>query len=189
MRHAHNKVPDTREINGGNSDGDPPLPIPNREVKPVSADGTAIPSGRVGSRQLTESIQESECSLFFMRLPRSFSLFDFFEIFFPCAACGTNPIVFKIFKRCSGRNSTIGISNGRIIYPATWFAQILFHSLQYFVYIGRKYISYFCMCLSAFVKRILLSICLNAKGEIWDSLNLSNIYFTASEDGCSISSA
>ena len=37
--------------NGGNSDGDPPLPIPNREVKPVSADGTAIPSGRVGSRQ------------------------------------------------------------------------------------------------------------------------------------------
>ena len=41
-----------RKTNGGNSDGDPPLPIPNREVKPVSADGTAIPSGRVGSRQL-----------------------------------------------------------------------------------------------------------------------------------------
>lgn len=28
----------------------PPLTIPNREVKPVCADGTAIPSGRVGSR-------------------------------------------------------------------------------------------------------------------------------------------
>ena len=27
---------------GGNSDRVPPLPIPNREVKPVSADGTAI---------------------------------------------------------------------------------------------------------------------------------------------------
>ena len=58
VRHAHNKVPRTREINGGNSDGDPPLPIPNREVKPVSADGTAIPSGRVGSRQLLEDNQK-----------------------------------------------------------------------------------------------------------------------------------
>ena len=27
---------------GGYSDGVPPLPIPNREVKPASADGTAI---------------------------------------------------------------------------------------------------------------------------------------------------
>ena len=27
--------------------GDPPLPIPNREVKPVSADGTAKICGRV----------------------------------------------------------------------------------------------------------------------------------------------
>ena len=26
---------------GGYSEGDPPLPIPNREVKPLSADGTA----------------------------------------------------------------------------------------------------------------------------------------------------
>ena len=41
----------TKEIdNGGNSDGDPPLPIPNREVKPVSADGTAKICGRVGHR-------------------------------------------------------------------------------------------------------------------------------------------
>ena len=43
-----------KEKNGGNSDGDPPLPIPNREVKPVSADGTAIPSGRVGDCQFQE---------------------------------------------------------------------------------------------------------------------------------------
>ena len=28
-------------LKGVYSDGDPPLPIPNREVKPVSADGTA----------------------------------------------------------------------------------------------------------------------------------------------------
>ena len=36
---------------GGYSVGVPPLPIPNREVKPDSADGTAS-SGRVGRRQL-----------------------------------------------------------------------------------------------------------------------------------------
>ena len=30
--------------------GDPPLPIPNREVKPNSADGTAKICGRVGHR-------------------------------------------------------------------------------------------------------------------------------------------
>ena len=57
----------TKETNnGGNSDGDPPLPIPNREVKPVSADGTAIPSGRVGSRQLSETFRRNSGGLFFM---------------------------------------------------------------------------------------------------------------------------
>ena len=35
---------------GGYSGEDPPLPIPNREVKLTIADGTAIPGGRVGSR-------------------------------------------------------------------------------------------------------------------------------------------
>ena len=35
---------------GGNSNGVPPLPIPNREVKPIHADGTAFSCGRVGSR-------------------------------------------------------------------------------------------------------------------------------------------
>ena len=34
---------------GGFSGGGPPLPIPNREVKPANADGTAPPGGRVGS--------------------------------------------------------------------------------------------------------------------------------------------
>ena len=34
---------------GGYRDGDPPLPIPNREVKLANADGTAPPGGRVGS--------------------------------------------------------------------------------------------------------------------------------------------
>ena len=39
-----------RKLSGGYSGGVPPLPIPNREVKPVRADGTAY-SGRVGSRR------------------------------------------------------------------------------------------------------------------------------------------
>ena len=38
---------------GGYSGGVPPLPIPNREVKPVIADGTAMQCGRVGSRLLS----------------------------------------------------------------------------------------------------------------------------------------
>ena len=44
---------------GGNSNGDPPLPIPNREVKPVHAYDTAIPSGKVGSRQLQRPSEQA----------------------------------------------------------------------------------------------------------------------------------
>ena len=35
---------------GDHSVGVPPLPIPNREVKPTRADGTALSCGRVGHR-------------------------------------------------------------------------------------------------------------------------------------------
>ena len=38
-----------RRQSGGYSGGVPPLPIPNREVKPAIADGTAMQCGRVGS--------------------------------------------------------------------------------------------------------------------------------------------
>ncbi len=34
-------VGDSEKSKGGFSEGVPPLPIPNREVKPLSADGTA----------------------------------------------------------------------------------------------------------------------------------------------------
>ena len=37
-------------IFGGYCGGVPPLPIPNREVKPACADGTAMRCGRVGGR-------------------------------------------------------------------------------------------------------------------------------------------
>ena len=43
---------DIKDISGGYCGGVPPLPIPNREVKPAYADGTAMQCGRVGSRLL-----------------------------------------------------------------------------------------------------------------------------------------
>ena len=54
---------------GGYSDGEPPLPIPNREAKPVIADGTARPGGRVGSRRaLKESSDEKSSGDSFLRV-------------------------------------------------------------------------------------------------------------------------
>ncbi len=51
-------------ISGGYSVGVPPLPIPNREVKPVRADGTAY-SGRVGRRHFSERSFKILKDLFF----------------------------------------------------------------------------------------------------------------------------
>ena len=45
---------------GGYCGGVPPLPIPNREVKPTSADGTAMQCGRVGNRLLLEESSETK---------------------------------------------------------------------------------------------------------------------------------
>ena len=52
---------------GGYSSGVPPLPIPNREVKPTRADGTALHRGRVGRRRFSETskIQFFGVSLFY----------------------------------------------------------------------------------------------------------------------------
>src|SRR5574344_56069 len=65
-----------RRYCGGNSSGDPPLPIPNREVKPARAYDTAIPSGQVGSRQFLRPSGSSDSDgLFFCPLaPRSCTL-------------------------------------------------------------------------------------------------------------------
>ena len=41
-----------KRLSGGYCSGVPPLPIPNREVKPACADGTAMQCGRVGGRLL-----------------------------------------------------------------------------------------------------------------------------------------
>ena len=45
---------------GGYCGGVPPLPIPNREVKPACADGTAMQCGRVGGRHFFKRSPESE---------------------------------------------------------------------------------------------------------------------------------
>ena len=56
------------DIQAIDSVGDPPLPIPNREVKPDSADGTALSCGRVGHRHFfSERVsKENGDSLFFV---------------------------------------------------------------------------------------------------------------------------
>ena len=61
-------------LNGVYSDGDPPLPIPNREVKPVSADGTAE---RWESRSMPNLERASSNDSLFFYLNFSFSIFNF----------------------------------------------------------------------------------------------------------------
>ena len=51
---------------GGYSGGEPPLPIPNREVKPAIADGTAPPGGRVGSCRFSGSPMRNHRTSFFL---------------------------------------------------------------------------------------------------------------------------
>ena len=52
----------SNRILGGYCGGVPPLPIPNREVKPTSADGTAMQCGRVGNRLLLQESSETKVS-------------------------------------------------------------------------------------------------------------------------------
>ena len=51
-------------ISGGNDEGVPPVPIPNTEVKPFSADGTWLETARE-SRSLPESNSRSLQELLF----------------------------------------------------------------------------------------------------------------------------
>ena len=53
------------ETSGGYCGGVPPLPIPNREVKPACADGTAMQCGRVGGRHLFPDCSPSGLQSFF----------------------------------------------------------------------------------------------------------------------------
>ena len=61
-------------LSGGYCGGVPPLPIPNREVKPTCADGTAMQCGRVGRRLLSmKSLRFRKISeAFFVFLPAEY---------------------------------------------------------------------------------------------------------------------
>ena len=60
---------DGTHIKAIDSVGDPPLPIPNREVKPDSADGTANVCGRVGHRHFYKKRASVTEALFFCYMP------------------------------------------------------------------------------------------------------------------------
>ena len=55
---------------GGYSGEDPPLPIPNREVKLTIADGTAPPGGRVGSCRFSKGSNANASEPFFFLLSK-----------------------------------------------------------------------------------------------------------------------
>ena len=65
---------------GGYCGGVPPLPIPNREVKPACADGTAMQCGRVGGRLLFMRLETGE-----RRKPTAVSFF----VPTPCFSSGS----------------------------------------------------------------------------------------------------
>ena len=71
-------------LSGGYCGGVPPLPIPNREVKPTCADGTAMQCGRVGRRLLSmKSLRFREISEAFLFLvSRRFMFFMYSDIFY-----------------------------------------------------------------------------------------------------------
>ena len=69
-------------LSGGYCGGVPPLPIPNREVKPTCADGTAMQCGRVGRRLLSMK------SLRFRKISEAF-------LFFSSRGSFSSPLVFS----------------------------------------------------------------------------------------------
>ena len=58
-----------RKISGDNSEREPPVPIPNTEVKPLSADGTWLETARE-SRTLPEYKRELEKRIKLLQLSK-----------------------------------------------------------------------------------------------------------------------
>ena len=87
-----------KETSGGYCGGVPPLPIPNREVKPTCADGTAMQCGRVGSRLFLQTkALRTEMSSGLFRVCR-----EFVSVFMEnsCAFVGSIFRVCKEFVQC-----------------------------------------------------------------------------------------
>ena len=111
-----------KEKSGGYCGGVPPLPIPNREVKPTCADGTAQQCGRVGSRLLLRSeALETEMSS---------GLFCVYPVFL--LYCFRNPFgVAPVFSPCFLWNSLVFILPFLCVVSVTLF--FLFYSCSIFV--------------------------------------------------------
>ena len=78
---------------GGYSDGEPPLPIPNREAKPVIANGTARPGGRVGSRRAWKESSDERSSGDSFSCLQVCAGISVVQAICPCAcACGVTPV-------------------------------------------------------------------------------------------------
>ena len=90
-------------LSGGYCGGVPPLPIPNREVKPTCADGTAMQCGRVGRRLLSMK------SLRFRKISEAF-LFFFPRIFFFSAG---------VLLHCFSSSDFTDESEGNLAYRIT----------------------------------------------------------------------
>ena len=73
-------------LSGGYCGGVPPLPIPNREVKPTCADGTAMQCGRVGRRLLS------------MKSLRFRKISEAFLFFFPAGFLLLRGLLHRIFS-------------------------------------------------------------------------------------------
>ena len=88
---------------GGYSGEDPPLPIPNREVKLTSADGTAPPGGRVGSCHFSHKVLEvlRLWGLFFMRKAPAQMRHRRICLFQPLSAKLTSPFRGMPTARCA----------------------------------------------------------------------------------------
>ena len=96
---------------GGFGPGVPPLPIPNREVKPGRADGTAPQCGRVGRRLLERGGSLQRCgepplffsfSPFLSFLPFLFSSLFFFFPFSPLLPFLSLPLFLSVLHAVKG---------------------------------------------------------------------------------------
>ena len=123
--------------------GDPPLPIPNREVKPDSADGTANVCGRVGHRH------------FFLRSPGRKSGASFF-VSIPIISSG------RWYCRClwesSGLEALLCKPKGSVVAtnaPPRWHRHfyrkraLVNTKARFFIYTSVKNLFFFWRCLIA----------------------------------------
>ena len=153
-----------KEKSGGYCGGVPPLPIPNREVKPTCADGTAQQCGRVGSRLLLRSeALETEMSS---------GLFCIYPVFLLCYL--RNPFcVYSVFFPYCLRNRLVLLLpffrvTFRILLCLFYFSLCCLRSPLFLVlflfHICIIFVSYlYCLC-STFVRflfRIYVAFCLD----------------------------